>query len=82
MGAWIGCAGIVIVVFISGLCGWLAAWGGLLDYSIDENLFLFYVSRRCAALGRGEDTCCCAALRCAPGWHPHKLPVLGAAARK
>ncbi|CAM9319928.1 unnamed protein product [Heterosigma akashiwo] len=38
----LGGAGVVLVVLVSGLCGWLAAWAGLLDSYPNPNLYMFY----------------------------------------
>lgn len=42
IGASFGAAAVILVVFISGLCGWLAAWAGLLDSYPNANLYMFY----------------------------------------
>lgn len=40
-GSILGCTGIVLVVFFVGLCGILAAWGGLIAETTDGNLYFF-----------------------------------------
>jgi len=41
--AWIGATGICLVVFVSGLVGWLAAWADLIPYDVaNPNLYMFY----------------------------------------
>lgn len=46
-GAIIGATSVVVVVFLFGLCGFLACWGGLIDLdTADPNLYLFQVFKR------------------------------------
>ena len=54
LGACMGAAGIIIVVFVFGMMGWLASWAGLIPYgsetdpsappAANANLYAFYVS--------------------------------------
>lgn len=58
MGAWIGCIGIVLVVFFAGLCGLLAAWGGIITVNTDINLYMIQ-ARQCKekrSLPQGRDS--------------------------
>eukprot|EP00951_Prasinocladus_malaysianus_P038810 scaffold429113_cov50-Prasinocladus_malaysianus.AAC.1 len=43
IGAGIGCTIVIIVVFLSGLFGFLAAWAGLIDSETNPNLYIFQV---------------------------------------
>lgn len=43
LGAIVGSIGVILVVFFAGLCGLLAAWGGLITSDTNSNLYLFQV---------------------------------------
>ena len=40
-GGWVGFISITIAVFLVGFGGWLAAWGGLIGWNTNYNLYLF-----------------------------------------
>jgi len=55
MGGCIACVWIVIAVFLYGLFGFLAAWGGLIDFeTANPNLYMFQVFR--SGPGEGQAT--------------------------
>jgi len=47
IGGMVGCAAVVLTVFLFGMAGFLAAWGGLIDPLRDDpNLYLFQLFKR------------------------------------
>ena len=49
IGGMVACAAVVLTVFLFGMAGFLAAWGGLIDPLRDDpNLFLFQLFKRSA----------------------------------
>lgn len=47
IGGMVACAAVVLTVFLFGMAGFLAAWGGLIDPLRDDpNLYLFQLFKR------------------------------------